>query len=97
MNLVIKGHTTRGKEVIELLEMLGGNNPDNHTANCDYLGFFIGKETRNIYATHLPRFDSEKVIIYTIEELQTSWCTKYFILSIIFCSSKMLFNTIKSA
>ena len=69
MNLVIKGHTTRGKEVIELLEMLGGNNPDNHTANCDYLGFFIGKETRNIYATHLPRFDSEKVIIYTIEEL----------------------------
>lgn len=66
--LAIKGHQTRGKEVIELLEMLGGNNPDKNTANCDFLGFFIGKETRNIYATHLPRFDSEKVIIYTLEE-----------------------------
>lgn len=66
--LVIKGHQTRGKEVIEILEMLGGNNPDKLIANFDYLGYFIGKETRNIYLFHLQGFDSQNVIIFTLEE-----------------------------
>lgn len=66
--LVIAGHKTRGKEVIEILEMLGGNNPDKLIANFDYLGYFIGKETRNIYLFHLQGFDSKNVIIFTLEE-----------------------------
>lgn len=66
--LAIAGHKTRGKEVIEILEMLGGNNPDKLIANFDYLGYFIGKETRNIYLFHLQGFDSQNVIIFTLEE-----------------------------
>lgn len=66
--LAIIGHKTRGKEVIEILEMLGGNNPDKLIANFDYLGYFIGKETRNIYLFHLQGFDSKNVIIFTLEE-----------------------------
>lgn len=66
--LAIKGHQTRGKEVIEILEMLGGNNPDKLIANFDYLGYFIGKETRNIYLFHLQGFDIQNVIIFTLEE-----------------------------
>lgn len=33
MRLAIKGHPTRGKEVIEILEMLGGKNPYNYRGN----------------------------------------------------------------
>lgn len=66
--LAIRGHATRGEEVIEILEMLGGNNPDKLIANFDYLGYFIGKETRNIYHFHLQGFDSQNVIIFTLEE-----------------------------
>lgn len=66
--LVIKGHLTRGKEVIEILEMLGGNNTYNLAGDCDRLGCFIGIETRNIYNDYLRNFDSKDVIIFTIEE-----------------------------
>jgi hypothetical protein len=38
--LAIKGHSTRGKEIIELLEMLGGRNEDN---------MFFGKDLSCIY------------------------------------------------
>ena len=34
-NLVIKEHKTRGAEIIELLEMLGGKNKYNLTGNDD--------------------------------------------------------------
>lgn len=34
-NLAIKGHPTRGKEVIEILEMLGGKNKFNFKGNED--------------------------------------------------------------
>lgn len=40
MKLAIKGHPTRGKEVIELLEMLGGKNP-NCTGNCSSAYYHI--------------------------------------------------------
>jgi hypothetical protein len=74
--LAIKGHQTRGKEVIEILEMLGGNNPDNLIANFDYLGYFIGKQTRNIYLFHLQGFDSQNVIIFTLEEFLEKFAYK---------------------
>lgn len=47
--LAIKGHPTRGKEVIEILEMLGGCNEHNYSADCDSLCFYIGKSTNIIY------------------------------------------------
>lgn len=40
-NLAIKGHTTRGEEVIEILEMLGGKNKVGLLAKNETLVYFI--------------------------------------------------------
>jgi hypothetical protein len=45
-NLAIKGHSTRGKEVIQILEMLGGNNRDR--LNGRSLGFYCIDCNNNI-------------------------------------------------
>lgn len=44
-NLAIKGHSTRGKEVIELLEMLGGKNIYGFTADKKSLYYSIYNDT----------------------------------------------------
>ena len=68
-NLAIKGHATRGKEVIEILEMLGGKNRHEYVTDSDCFGFFIGNETTNktIYYDWLYNFHDEDVI-FTLEE-----------------------------
>ena len=43
--LAIKGHPTRGKEVIKLLEMMGGKNPDNVYSGKDNYHFYFIDET----------------------------------------------------
>ena len=43
MKLAIKGHPTRGKEVIELLEMMGGVNPFSNN------GYVIGNKESHCY------------------------------------------------
>ena len=65
-DLAIKGHSTRGKEVIEILEMLGGKNVVNY--NGSYTRDFYFLDTTNIichgYGTgKLVGMDS-----YTLEE-----------------------------
>ena len=40
-NLAIKGHATRGKEVIEILEMLGGKNVANHDGSSERSFYFL--------------------------------------------------------
>lgn len=67
--LAIKGHPIRGKEVIEILEMLGGKNQHEYVADSDCFGFFIGNETRNktIYYDWLHNFYDEDVV-FTLEE-----------------------------
>ena len=42
--LAIKGHPTRGKEVIEILEMMGGVNSKNVDGKCDFLYYFIDND-----------------------------------------------------
>jgi hypothetical protein len=42
--LKIKGHPTRGREVIEILEMLGGVNRYNYRGDSDKLCFYIINE-----------------------------------------------------
>ena len=42
--LAIVGHPTRGNEVIELLEMMGGVNSKNLDGKCDFLYFFIDND-----------------------------------------------------
>jgi hypothetical protein len=41
MNLAIKGHETRGKEVIKILEMLGGKNTTNLQGECNNMIYII--------------------------------------------------------
>ena len=64
--LAIKGHKSRGNEVIEILEMLGGKNLHNYCADCDSLCFYIGKETNIIYYDYVN--NCEDMLIFTLEE-----------------------------
>lgn len=67
-DLAIKGHPTRGKEVIEILEMLGGKNTVNHDGRNTGRFYFIDTTNiiRNGYGTgKLVGMDS-----YTLEEVE---------------------------
>ena len=67
--LVIKGHATRGKEVIEILEMLGGRNPHSYIADCDSLCFSIGKGTNTIYYDWVKDcYEDKDILVFTLEE-----------------------------
>lgn len=61
--LAIKGHSTRGKEILEILEMLGGKNISNIKGNYTYL-YYIG-DNNFISLTDSYRND---FIIFTLEE-----------------------------
>ena len=68
--LAIKGHSTRGKEVIELLEMLGGVNADSHKGNFPD----EWKSSYYIYRDNTIQFGRDefllklKFVIFTLEE-----------------------------
>lgn len=67
--LAIKGHKTRGSEVIEILEMLGGCNPHNYSADCDSLCFYIGKDTNIIYYDWVNNcYEDGDTLVFTLEE-----------------------------
>lgn len=65
-NLAIKGHATRGKEVIEILEMLGGKN----VANYDgfYTGSFYYIDTTGFICYDYGIKNLLGMYIYTLEE-----------------------------
>ena len=66
--LAIKGHATRGKEVIQLLEMLGGVNVF-ELEGAETQGFYyIFKDNNKIY--YCWNTNAENVIVYTIEEFE---------------------------
>lgn len=71
--LAIKGHPTRGKEVIELLEILGGTNPfsngmviGNKATNC----YYISEDTATKYISwdYIGSEEIDKYEIFTLEE-----------------------------
>ena len=64
--LAIKGHSTRGKEVIELLEMLGGSNIHNLSGNNSYAYYVNGHQ--NIIRGIEYIFGDEDMQFFTIEE-----------------------------
>jgi hypothetical protein len=74
VQLAIKGHTTRGREVIEILEMLGGKNQRNHSGGGDNMCFYIKNEsdTDIIVCDFVDDFyiwgDDEYTLILTLEE-----------------------------
>lgn len=65
MKLAIKGHATRGKEVIEILEMLGGRNVRNYACNLtDYAYSINGQGIIDWYIPH----PNSPLVIFTLEK-----------------------------
>lgn len=69
-SLAIKGHPTRGSEVIAWLEMLGGNNPHKYTADCESLYFYIDNGTNNIYYDWANNPKESSKCLFTLEEFE---------------------------
>ena len=67
--LAIKGHSTRGKEIIELLEMLGGKNCYNlNGLFSENAYYFIGGPHNNEILGGEYMFGNEKIYWFTLEE-----------------------------
>ena len=64
--LAIKGHPTRGKEVIEILEMLGYVNIHDYIADTDCLFFYGGESIKTIYYDWV--YNCEDMLVFTLEE-----------------------------
>ena len=58
--LAIQGHATRGKEVIKLLEMLGGINKIGYFGDTLDYYYFIADEIKNVAATAMIAYNSGK-------------------------------------
>lgn len=68
MKLAIKGHSTRGKEVIEILKMMGGYNIyDSRKGNQEDLQYFINNKG-NIDIRYHPIFNNNNYKVFTLEE-----------------------------
>ena len=67
--LAIKGHKKRGKEVIEILKMLGYINSQNYSADTDSLCFCGAKNVNIIYYDWINNcYNDEDIIVFTLEE-----------------------------
>lgn len=66
--IAIQGHPTRGKEVIQILESLGGRNTFNHNGDHIRTAYFIGMDY-SIYGfcTDSPKLGFK---VYTLEEFE---------------------------
>ena len=63
--LAIKGHVSRGKEVIELLEMMGGENFNNYDGKMESLYFLIDIDNIIKYGSN---FNDNFLVYFTLEE-----------------------------
>ena len=68
MELAIKGHYTRGEEVIKILEMLGGRNVDNLDGNAIYYYYTIMDDKKIIGAAFYLKALDDKFYILSLEE-----------------------------
>lgn len=68
MKIAIKGHPTRAKEVIQILESLGGRNTFNYNGDYIRTAYFIGMD----YSIYGFCTDSPKLYfkVYTLEEFE---------------------------
>ena len=64
--LAIKGHSTRSKEVLELLKMMGGKNFDYFT--CDYPNKFYYVLDGYIHWDYINPEEINKYVIFTLED-----------------------------
>ena len=75
--LAIKGHSTRGKEVIELLEMLGGKNESVTEGGYENLYYCIDDDGDINYFSGLEL--DEALTVFTL------WCLSELLL-LLFCA-----------
>lgn len=68
MNIAIKGNLTRGKEIIQLLENLGGINKWRQSGKCSDCAYYIDG-VDNIYCFEIRGYHGDKKI-YTLEEFE---------------------------
>lgn len=106
--LAIKGHLTKGREVIQLLEMLGGNNNysrysgDNTNANIIY---HIDHNDRNFIKMIKNPNNNSDFIVFTLEEFEEKFPYKvgnkvlykpdnktYFIIKMFWENDKILYD-----
>ena len=66
--IAIKGHLKRGREVIQLLESLGGINKWNQTGECVAYAYYID-HCNNIYSFGISGYHGDRKI-YTLEEFE---------------------------
>lgn len=66
MKLAIKGHTTRGKEIIELLEMMGGSNMYQHTGEANAYSYYISSNV--ILHDRLSVAEDDDFEIFTLQK-----------------------------
>lgn len=64
--IAFKGHDTRGKEVIEILEMLGGVNTSQYFGDDDESVYII--EGHDIVIYELEAIKNDDIIVFTLEE-----------------------------
>lgn len=63
--LAIKGHPTRGAEVIALLEMLGGKNTTNLHGECDNMIYIINS---SYYGEIITQHRTDGYVVFSLEE-----------------------------
>jgi hypothetical protein len=68
MELGIKGHSTRSKEVIEILEMLGGKNHCNLIGDDDRFFYYIYINDNYIYNSYIGPDEIKGYKIFSLEE-----------------------------
>jgi hypothetical protein len=66
-NLVIKGHATRGNEVIEILEMLGGKNSTKLVGSASSCGYYIDSDGNIAYHYYSSSYFND-AIQFTLEK-----------------------------
>lgn len=66
--LAIKGHSTRGEEVIEILGMLGGSNAFNHDCDNSRAIYYIDEIYKNYVICAVNKRKSVNYAIFTLEE-----------------------------
>ena len=64
--LAIKGHPTRGNEVIELMQMMGGSNFHKHIGNNDETFYYI--DDRNNIDCDWTLWNNNRYTVFTLEE-----------------------------
>lgn len=64
--LAIKGHLTRGNEVIEMMQMMGGSNIHKHTGNNKETFYYI--DDRNDIDCDWTLWNNNRYTVFTLEE-----------------------------